>query len=115
MKIIEWLNSSFDSKDLIYILIAFVVWFILWHLIIKRIIDKKCKPTSFFSSFLDAGPFLGPLEAFGILVFLSFFALLFIASIQIAIEYGIKMSLVLVAFWSVIIAFVIFLIKYIKK
>lgn len=86
------------------------VWFILWHLVIKRIL-RQCKVTSFWYELYE----LGALGTLGIIMFLSIIAILFIASIQAAIEYGTKMLVPLFLFWGTIVAIVILIIKHIRK
>ena len=101
------LNAPFDIFTLLKIV---VVWYILWHLIIKRIL-KRGKVTSFWYEIYE----LGALGAFGIVMFLAVIVILFIASIQAVIEYGIKMIFPLFIFWGGFISFTIFLIGYINK
>lgn len=111
MKIIEWFNSSITAESLIYFAIALVVWFIVWHLLIS----KLCNKSDFIYDLVKMGPILAPIASFGLLVFFAFFILLFIASIQIAFEYGTIMSLMLLAFWGGIVTFFVFLIRHIRK
>lgn len=112
MNIIEWLNDNFDAGDaIIYSLIALAVWFVLWHLIIRKLFRKS----TFINEIMDYGPILAPLASFGILLFVSVIAVLFIASIQAALSYGAKMIFVLLLFWGGIITFFVFLIRHIRK
>ena len=101
------LNSPLDIFTL---LSAVAVWYILWNLFIKRIL-KRCKATSFWYEIYKLGVF----GAFGIVMFLSIIVILFIASIQAIIEYGIKILFPMFLFWGGFISFTIFLIKYINK
>ena len=101
------LNAPFDIFTLLK---AVVVWYILWHLIIKRIL-KRSKVTSFWYKIYE----LGILGALGIVMFLSIIVILFIASIQAIIEYGIKILFPMFLFWGGFISFTIFLIRYINK
>ena len=106
--IIEFtLNSTFDIFTLLK---AVAVWYILWHLIIKRIL-KRSKVTSFWYEIYE----LGALSAFGIVMFLAVIVILFIASIQALIEYGIKILFPMFLFWGGFVSFTIFLIRYINK
>ena len=111
MKIIEWLNSSFD---VLYALVAFIVWFILWHLI-NFITSKVLKKCDINYDLMGMGPFLAPIASFGIAIFLSLIILLFVASIQVTIEYGIKLLFPILIFWGGFIAFAVFFIKKFKK
>lgn len=111
MKIIEWLNSSFDIS---YAFIAFVIWVVLWNLI-NLITSKILKKCDLNYDLMRMGPILGSMASFGIAVFLSLILLLLVASIQLAIEYGIKLAFPLLIFWGGIIAFVIFFIKKIRN
>lgn len=106
MNIIEWLSKKFDAGDvIIYGLIAFVICFFSWKLINKVL--KKHK----LHSLLE----LGAIGSFGILIFLLLIVVLFVASIQAAIEHGIKLIFPLLIFWGGFIAFVIFFIKKFKE
>jgi hypothetical protein len=101
------LNAPLDISKL---LTAVVLWYILWHLVIKRIL-WKCEVTSFWYALYELGAF----GTFGIVVFLSIIAILFIASIQAVIGYGIKMLVALFLFWGIIVTFVVLIIKHIRK
>ena len=109
--IIEWLNSSFDIS---YVLIAFVIWAILWNLI-NIVTSKILKKYDLNYDFLNMGPILGSIASFGIAVSLSLVILLIVASIQIAIDYGAKMIFPCLVFWGGIITFFVFLIKKLRK
>ena len=112
MNIIEWLNSEFDAGyGLIFSLIAFAVWFILWHLILKKVFEKNC----WLDDFVEMGPIAGPAATFGILLFLSIIAVLFISSIQAALIYGTKMIFSLLLFWGIIITTVVLIVRSIIK
>ena len=112
MNIIEWLTSNFDAGDgLIFSLIAFAVWFILWHLLLKKVFEKNC----WLDDFVEMGPIAGPAATFGILIFLSIIAVLFISSIQAALDYGTKMIFALSIFWGILITFFVFLIRKFRK
>jgi hypothetical protein len=58
---------------------------------------------------------LGAFGTLGIVVFLSIMAILFIASIQAVIGYGIQMLAPLLLFWGIIATIVILFIKSIRK
>ena len=92
------------------LLIAVTIWFILWHLVIKRIL-RRCKVTSFWYELYELGAF----GTFGVVIFLLIMAILFIASIQAVSTYGIKMLFPLLLFWGGIIAIIILIIRYIFK
>lgn len=114
MNIIEWLNTNFDAGDaIIYGFIAFVIWFILWHLI--NLITSKLIKFDLNYDLMNMGPILAPMVSFGIAIFASFIVILFIASIQAAIQYGTKLALPLLLFWGGFTAFVIFFIKKFKE
>ena len=114
MNIIEQkLNRPFRAIDILYILIALVIWFIVWHLIIVKLFGN----CSFIRELMDYGPILAPIASSGILIFLSLFVILFIASIQAVLLYRAKITLILLLllFWSGVIAFFVFLIRHIRK
>ena len=92
------------------LLIATALWFILWHLIIKRIL-QRCNVTSFWYELYELGAF----GTLGIVLFLSVFLILFIASIQAVMGYGIKMLVPLLLFWGIIVTIVILIIRYVRK
>lgn len=92
------------------LLILVAVWYILWHLIIKRIL-RRCKVTSFWYELYELGAF----GALGLTIFLLIFVILFIASIQAVIEYGIKLLLPLFIFWGGIGTVAILIIRAILK
>lgn len=112
MNIIEWFKSNLDAGDAIILsLIALAIWFILWHLIISKLFKKY----TFICELMDLGPILAPLASFGILLFFSIIAVLFIASIQAVLTIGAKMIFPLLIFWGGIITFFVILIRHIKK
>lgn len=112
MNIIEWLNSNLDAGNaIIFSLIALAVWFILWHLMLKKLL-VKC---DWGYDLVNMGPALGPGAAFGILLFFFIIAVLFIASIQAVLTIGAKMIFPLLIFWGGIITFFVLLIRHIKK
>ena len=92
------------------LLIAVATWFILWHLVIKRIL-QRCKVTSFWYGLYELGAF----GTFGIVIILSIMAILFISSIQAVIGYGTKMLFPLFLFWGIIVTIIILIIRYIRK
>ena len=92
------------------LLILVAVWYILWHLIIKRIL-RQCNVTSFWYELYELGAF----GALGILIFLLILVILFIASIQASLEYGIKMLFPLFIFWGGIGTVTILVIRAIRK
>ena len=105
--IVEWLNSPLDVFTLIG---AVAGWFVLWHLIIKRML-RKCKVTSCWYEMYE----LGALGTLGIVIFLLLIVILFIASMQAVIAYGIKLLFPLFLFWGGFIAIVILIIRSICK
>ena len=96
--------------DIFTLLISVAVWYILWHLIIKRIL-RRCKVTSFWYELYE----LGALGAFGIMIFLLLLVILFIASIQAVIEYSIKLLFPLFIFWGGIGTVAVLIIRAIRK
>ena len=112
MNIIEQtLNSPLELRDILYTLIAFVIWFIIWHLVIVKLFNR-CE---LISDLMSEGPILAPICSFGILLFLYVFAILFIGSIQAVFAIGAKIIFPLVIFWGAVITFFVFLIKHLKK
>lgn len=106
MNIIKWLNTTVDAFDVIaYGIIAFLIWFVLWKLI--SILLEKYKLYSLIE--------FGALGSFGILLFLALIIVLFIASIQAAINFGLQLLCPLAVFWGALIVFFVFLIKKLKK
>lgn len=105
--IIDWLNSPFELNVM---LIALIVWFAAWHLFIKKLL-KKQPVTSIWYEMYELGSF----AVFGIVLFLSLFVCLFIASIQYLIIYGVKMLFPLIAFWGILTIFVVLIIRAVKK
>ena len=106
MNIIEWLGANIDAFDAIILgLIALVIWFFIWKLISILLVKHKSY------SLLE----LGVVGSYAILLFLAIIVVLFIASIQAAINLGLKLLLPLTAFWGALIAFFVFLIKKLKK
>ena len=105
------LDFTLNAPLNIFRLLIFVaVWYALWHLIIKRIL-RQCKVTSFWHELYELGAF----GTLGIVVFLLILVILFIASIQAAIGYGIKMLIPLFIFWGGLLAIIILIIKAIRK
>lgn len=96
--------------DVYALLNAVAVWYILWHLIVKRIL-KRSKVTSFWYEIYKLGAF----GTLGIVIFLFVIVILFIASIHAIVEYGIKMLFPLFIFWGGFIAIDILIIRYICK
>lgn len=112
MNVIEWLYRNTDAGDVLSLsLIALAIWYVVWHLIISKFFRKY----DFISDLMQFGPLMAPIASFGILLFFSLIAILFISSIQAALLYGAKMILVLLLFWSGIITFFILLIRHIRK
>ena len=111
MKIIAWLNSSFN---VLYVLVAFVAWFILWHLI-NFITSKVLKKCDINYDLMGMGPILAPIASFGIAILFTLIILLLIASIQAAIEYGIKLLFPLLIFWGILTVSILFFIKKFKE
>ena len=96
--------------DIFILLVALAVWYILWHLVIKRIL-QRCKVTSFWYSLYELGAF----GTFGVIVFLSIIVIVFIASLQAALNYGIKMLFRLFIFWGGFVTIAILIIRSIRK
>lgn len=94
--LIEWLNENFDAGDgLVYGLIALVAWFILWKLLLGRLLEKcACKSFGYALFELGAG------GTFLVIFFLLFIAVLFITSIQAVIIDGLKIVFPLLFFWE---------------
>ncbi len=88
----------------------FVIWFIVWKLFLEKRLFS-CKASSFWYGLYE----LGPLGTFAVIIFLGFFIVLLIASIQAAIEVGIKMIFPLILFWGAVIAVGIAIIKKLRK
>ena len=109
--IIKWLNENFDAGDvLVYGLIAFIVWFTFWKLVLGRILYKcDCNSLGYALFELGAG------GIFGIFLFLLILVILFIVSFQAVIVYGFKMIFPLLFFWGIVIAFFVFVIRYLIK
>ena len=105
--VIDLLNSPLNLGMWIKIIAA---WFVIWHMALKRIL-RKCKVTSFWYELYELGAF----GTLGILLFISLIAILFIGSIQAAIEYGIKLLFPLFIFWGGLITIVVFIIRSIRK
>jgi len=111
MTIIEWLNENVDAGDaIICVLIAYVVWFLLWKAFLKRFFSK-----SPIGSIGDHISELGATATFGICFLLLVVVSLFVTSIQAVFVYELTLLLPLTLFWGAIGAFVIFLIKVINK
>ena len=105
--VIDLLNSPIDAGVLVVVIAA---WFVIWHVALKRIL-RECKVTSIWYELYE----LGALGTFCILLCLLLIAILFIGSIQAAIEYGTKMLAPLLLFWGFITTIVILIIKAIRK
>ena len=105
--IIDLINSPLDIGVLVVVVIA---WFVIWHVALKRIL-RKCKVTSLWYALYELGAF----GTFGVLIFLFLIAILFIASLQAALNYGTKMLLPLVIFWGGFAVIAILIIKAIRK
>lgn len=105
--IIDWLNSPVN----IYMLFGIVaVWVAFWHLLLKKLL-KRCKVTTLWYELYELGAF----GTLAILVFLLLIVALFIASTQANTIYGIRMIFPLVVFWGIMIAFFVFLVKFLRK
>ena len=96
--------------DIFILFIALAVWYILWHLVIKRIL-RRCKVTSFWYSLYELGAF----GTFGIIIFLLVIAILFVASLQAALSYGIKMLFPLFIFWGGFVTIAILIVRSIRR
>lgn len=101
------LNAPLNLKQAIIFVLVFLL---LWHLVIKRFL-RKCNPVSFWYELYE----LGPLAALGIVIFLGILVIIFIASVQAIIAFGIKMLLPMVLFWGFLFAFAYHFIRYCKK
>lgn len=101
------LNAPFDIFRLF---IASAVWYVLWHLVIKRIL-QRCKVTSFWYELYALGAF----GTLGVMLFLFVVVILFIASLQAALSYGIKMLFPLFIFWGGFVTIAILIIRSIRK
>ena len=101
------LNAPFDIFTLLK---AVFVWYILWHLIIRRILGR-CRVTSFWHELYELGAF----GTLAIVIFVLIMVILFISSIQAVIEYGIKLLFPLFVFWGIFIAIAILIIRSISK
>ena len=105
------IDYTLNAPSDIFILFgSLAVWYILWHFVIKRIL-RRCKVTSFWYELYQ----LGASGTLGIIVFLSIILIIFIASIQAVLGYGIKMLFPLFIFWGGIVAIAILIIRYIRK
>ena len=112
MNIIEQtLGSPLEAIDILNALIALVIWFIVWHLIIVRFFNKF----AFISGLMSEGPILAPLISYMILLCLYVVAILFIASIQLVMSEGAKALFACLLFWGPVTAFFILLIRHIRK
>ena len=105
--IIDLLNSPMDIGVLVIVVAA---WFVIWHVALKRGL-RKCDVISIWYELYELGAF----GTLAILIFLSLIAILFIGSIQAAIEYGIKLLFPLLLFWGGFVAFTILIIRAIRK
>lgn len=101
------LNAPFDLGMAI---ILILLWILLWHLIIKRIL-RKCNVTSFWYNLYELGAF----GTMAIVIFINIIIILLIASIEALIELGIKMLFPLAIFWGGVFAFAYLLIRHCKK
>ena len=107
MNIIEWLTSNVDAGDaMIGGIIALVVWFILWKLLISKLFEKHK-----LYDFLE----LGAIGSFSILLFLSIIIVLFVATFQAVGSFGLQLLFPVLLFWGGLIVAVIFFIKKFKK
>lgn len=100
-------NAPFNLTKLIIFVLVFLL---LWHLVIKRFL-RSCNHVSFWYELYE----LGPLAALGIVIFLGILVILFVASIQAIIAFGIEMLLPMSLFWGIIFAFAYCIIRYCKK
>ena len=105
--VIDLLNSPLDVGVLVVVIAA---WFVIWHVALRKIL-RKCKVTSIWYELYELGAF----GTLGILLFLSLIAILFIGSIQAAIEYEIKLLFPLFIFWGGLITIAVLIIKSIRK
>lgn len=88
----------------------FVIWFIVWKLFFEKLL-YSCDVSSFWYGLYELGPF----GTFGAILFLGVLIVLFIASIQFAIDVGIKMIFPLILFWGSVITIGIAIIKRLRK
>ena len=105
--VIDFLNAPADISKLF---LAVVVWFALWHLILKRIL-RKCKVTSIWYELYELGAF----GTLGLILFLAIIMILFIGSIQAVVEIGAKLLFPLFIFWGIMITVAILIIRNIRK
>lgn len=97
-------------SNIFRLFIAFAMWYVLWHLVIKGIL-RRCKVTSFWYELYKFGAF----GNFGVMLFLLVIAILFIASVQAVLSYGIKMLFPLFIFWGGLVTIAILIIRSICK
>lgn len=110
MNILEFLNSSSGRSAFLYGLLGLVVWILLWKFLLGRLL-QKCRPSSFGYSVYE----LGAGGSFCVILFLVILAVLFIASIQAVIGIGLKMIFPLLLFWGIVVAFLVFVIRKLRK
>lgn len=108
--VIDLLNTPLTIYHIFDLLCAVATWFAFWHLLLKRLL-KRSKVTSFWYALYELGAF----GTFGILIFLSLIAILFIGSMQAVAVYGIKLLFPLFIFWGGLVAIAILIIKAIRK
>lgn len=104
------LNAPLDFLDIFRLFAAFVVWCLLWHVVIKKIL-RRCKVTSFWYALYELGVF----GTFSFLILLLIITILFIASLQAALNYGTKLLFPLIIFWGGFVVIAILIIKAIQK
>ena len=105
--VIDLLNSPLDVGVLVVVIAA---WFVIWNVALRKIL-RKCKVTSIWYELYELGAF----GTLGILLFLSLITILFIGSIQAAIEYEIKLLFPLFIFWGGLITIAVLIVKSIRK
>ena len=109
--IIELLSANIDAGDtMIWLLIALAAWCIFWRLFLLEKLSN-CDVNSFWYAVYE----LGAIGTFGIIIFLLIIAILFIASIQAVIGYGVKLLAPLFLFWGGFITISILFIRSICK
>ena len=108
--VIDLLNSPLTIYHILGALCAVAVWFAFWHLLLKTLL-KKCKVTSFGHTLYELGAF----GTFGVIVFLLIIVILFIASLQAVLSYGVRMIFPLFMFWGGLVTIAILIIRAIRK
>ena len=108
--LLEWLEGNVDGGAVfVWGIVAMLILCLLWWLFLGDLLHK-CNVSSLGYKLYEAGP----IGTFGILLFLKFFIVLLITSIQASFIHGAKMIFPLLVFWGIIVAAVIFIAKHKK-